>query len=205
MGAKKAWCCVHHHVGCPTTECQYDCNAGFSNWQRGWSEGKKVFCCSTQGKGCPPTSPPTPPPPPPPTTTLPYDCNAGWHGCYHCLLKMWSVSKLAWCCAHMGRGCPTAAPMRWLPNIWDWISCTRGAEYVLAQGCPIFRCVLLEREREREKESGAAMRIITSPFNDFGMWGCIVVSPNTAVLSSGAPPGSPMHVWRDAACSVCRT
>merc|ERR1712187_997596 len=47
---------------------------------------------------------------PGPTTSLPYDCNAGYHGCYHCLIKQWSVSKLAWCCAHMGRGCPTAAP-----------------------------------------------------------------------------------------------
>jgi hypothetical protein len=107
---KKVWCCAHHHVGCPTTPCPYDCAAGFSNWQRGWSEGKKAFCCRTQGKGCPPTAPPTPPPPPAPTTSLPYDCNAGYHGCYHCLIKQWSVSKLAWCCQHMGRGCPTAAP-----------------------------------------------------------------------------------------------
>merc|ERR1712186_312620 len=104
---KKVWCCAHHHVGCPTTPCRYDCNEGFSNWQRGSSEGKKAFCCSTQGKACPPTAPPTPPPA---TTSLPYDCNAGYHGCYHCLIKQWSVSKLAWCCQHMGRGCPTAAP-----------------------------------------------------------------------------------------------
>merc|ERR1712014_468281 len=89
----------------------YDCAAGFSNWQRGWSEGKKAFCCRTQGKGCPPTAPPTPPPPPAPTTSLPYDCNAGYHGCYHCLLKQWSVAKLAWCCQHTGRGCPTPAPL----------------------------------------------------------------------------------------------
>merc|ERR1712187_27248 len=68
---------------------------------------KKAFCCQTQGKGCPPTAPPTTPGP---TTSLPYDCNAGYHGCYHCLIKQWSVSKLAWCCAHMGRGCPTVAP-----------------------------------------------------------------------------------------------
>merc|ERR1719226_328568 len=45
---KKVWCCAHHHVGCPTTPCHYDCNEGFSNWQRGWSEGKKAFCCRTQ-------------------------------------------------------------------------------------------------------------------------------------------------------------
>merc|ERR1712039_305184 len=57
----------------------------------------KAFCCRTQGKGCPPTAPPTTPGP---ATSLPYDCNAGYHGCYHCLLKQWSVSKLAWCCQH---------------------------------------------------------------------------------------------------------
>merc|ERR1712060_366710 len=90
-----------------TTPCPYDCNAGFSNWQKGWSEGKKAFCCRTAGKGCPPTAPPTTPGP---TTSLPYDCNAGYHGCYHCLIKQWSVSKLAWCCQHMGRGCPTTPP-----------------------------------------------------------------------------------------------
>jgi hypothetical protein len=50
---------------------------------------------------------PAPAPAPIVTTSLPYDCNAGYHGCYHCLIKQWSVSKLAWCCQHMGRGCPT--------------------------------------------------------------------------------------------------
>jgi hypothetical protein len=46
------------------------------------------------------------PPAPVVTTTLPFDCNAGWHHCYHCLIKQWSVGKLAWCCAHENRGCP---------------------------------------------------------------------------------------------------
>merc|ERR1711862_642862 len=77
-----------------------------------WSLDKKAWCCKHYGAGCPTTAPPapTPPTPPPPTTSLPYDCNAGYHGCYHCLIKQWSVSKLAWCCQHMGRGCPTTPP-----------------------------------------------------------------------------------------------
>merc|ERR1712056_163971 len=60
---KKVWCCLHHHLGCPptpppapifrppppppvvqpiTTSCPYDCNAGFSNWAKGWPIGKKT-------------------------------------------------------------------------------------------------------------------------------------------------------------------
>merc|ERR1719436_1920183 len=71
---KKTYCCIHHHIGCPTTpapppvpvtpppyvpppvpvsqqimpvttSCPFDCNAGFSNWQKGWSPAKKEFCC----------------------------------------------------------------------------------------------------------------------------------------------------------------
>lgn len=107
---KRTWCCIHHHVGCPTTPCPYDCNAGFSNWERGWSGPKKIFCCAHFSKGCPVTPPA--PLPPAPTTSLPFDCNAGYHGCYHCLIKNWSIGKLAWCCQHMGRGCPTTPPFR---------------------------------------------------------------------------------------------
>merc|ERR1711879_265274 len=94
-----------------TTSCPYDCNAGFSNWQRGWPAGKKAYCCRVFRKGCPPIPPPAPPSPIV-TTSLPYDCNAGYHDCYHCLVKQWSVGKLAWCCQHMQRGCPTTAPPR---------------------------------------------------------------------------------------------
>merc|ERR1719486_1662891 len=120
---KKVWCCANHHIGCPTmppppppppppptTDCPYDCNAGFSNWAKGWPIGKKQYCCRTANKGC--EGPPPAPPGPVGTTSLPYDCNAGYHDCYHCLLKQWSVGKLAWCCAHAGRGCPTTQPPR---------------------------------------------------------------------------------------------
>ncbi|CAK0819455.1 unnamed protein product [Prorocentrum cordatum] len=30
----------------------YDCAAGFSNWQAGWSDGKKSWCCEHAQKGC---------------------------------------------------------------------------------------------------------------------------------------------------------
>ena len=40
--------------------------AGFANWQDGWSVDKKAYCCKTESKGCPGSTPP------------PYDCNAGF-------------------------------------------------------------------------------------------------------------------------------
>merc|ERR1711972_1117692 len=74
-----------------TTKLPYDCNAGFANWQAGWSEPKKVFCCHHIGKGC------APPPPAP----APYDCNAGFANWQ----AGWSEPKKSWCCQHQGKGC----------------------------------------------------------------------------------------------------
>ena len=31
---------------------RYDCDAGFDNWQVGWSNSKIDFCCQMQQKGC---------------------------------------------------------------------------------------------------------------------------------------------------------
>merc|ERR1712151_499363 len=66
-----------------TTSCPYDCNAGYSNWEKGWPAGKKDYCCKTAHRGCSPAARPAPVV----TTSLPYDCNAGYHNCYQCLLK----------------------------------------------------------------------------------------------------------------------
>jgi len=33
-------------------ELSYDCNFGFSNWERAWSAAKKVWCCNHKGRGC---------------------------------------------------------------------------------------------------------------------------------------------------------
>merc|ERR1711862_577145 len=32
---------------------EYDCNAAFANWVKGWSEGKKRWCCTYGYKSCP--------------------------------------------------------------------------------------------------------------------------------------------------------
>mmetsp|Transcript_79237 Transcript_79237/g.169761 ORF Transcript_79237/g.169761 Transcript_79237/m.169761 type:complete len:760 (+) Transcript_79237:66-2345(+) len=34
----------------------YDCEAGYNNWQQGWADGKKSWCCANEDKGCPPSS-----------------------------------------------------------------------------------------------------------------------------------------------------
>ena len=48
--AKKAWCCQSRGRGCPpaaggcgTAAPPFDCDAGFANWQAGWSLDKKAF------------------------------------------------------------------------------------------------------------------------------------------------------------------
>merc|ERR1712062_176262 len=66
----------------------YDCNAGYNNWAKGWSDSKKVWCCEHASRGCTTTSPP-------------YDCQAG----YFNWVKGWSDSKKSWCCQHRARGC----------------------------------------------------------------------------------------------------
>jgi len=118
---KRAWCCAHGGRGCSTTappattSLPYDCDADYISCyhclEKKWSVGKRAWCCAHGGRGCSTTPPPaTPAPTTPATTSLPYDCNADYISCYHCLEKKWSVGKRAWCCAHGGRGCSTTPP-----------------------------------------------------------------------------------------------
>jgi hypothetical protein len=49
--------CSLAHSGCLspgplTTSLPFDCVAGFSNWQHGWSIAKKTWCCTNQNRGC---------------------------------------------------------------------------------------------------------------------------------------------------------
>jgi len=72
----------------------FDCEAGFWNWQKGWSDPKKTWCCNHQDRGCPSTS-----------TGEPYDCQAGLGN----NLVGWSRGKKLWCCTVKNLGCPVAA------------------------------------------------------------------------------------------------
>merc|ERR1712203_1120687 len=42
------WCCAAIGLLCP----KLDCHAGYDNWERGWSAGKKVWCCKRFSRGC---------------------------------------------------------------------------------------------------------------------------------------------------------
>jgi len=113
-----------------TTSMPFDCEAGYWNWQKGWSESKKLWCCNNRNRGCPSTSTGEPYDCqaglsnwqsgwsrgkklwcctvknlgcPVPTTSLPFDCDAGffnWH--------IWAPAKKTWCCAHYNKGCHVA-------------------------------------------------------------------------------------------------
>lgn len=117
------------NVGAASSEL-FDCDAGHWNWEKGWSDMKKGWCCRHQNRGCSTT-----------TTGQPYDCQAGlsnWEAgwapgkkLWCCAVKNlgcqrveattplpfdcdagfsnwqsgWSVSKKQWCCAHKSQGC----------------------------------------------------------------------------------------------------
>ncbi|CAE7437607.1 unnamed protein product [Symbiodinium sp. KB8] len=70
-GGKKAWCCLHQHVGCDggaqtvhvvhhvyhggahySHGAAFDCHAGFSRWHTAWSPAKKDWCCRHVGNSC---------------------------------------------------------------------------------------------------------------------------------------------------------
>jgi hypothetical protein len=98
----------------PTTHCPIDCTAGYNDlgpmqWVKGWSAAKKIYCCKTAQRGCPSQLPPPsgipPSGEPPKPDTFHYDCNAGYHNCYHCLVLQWSPAKLKFCCDTQQRGC----------------------------------------------------------------------------------------------------
>merc|ERR1719411_2390789 len=96
-----------------TSPCPYDCTAGYDEWPmqwvKGWSGAKKLYCCKTAHRGCPDELPPPSGIPndgrPPEPDTFQYDCNAGYHPCYHCLLTQWSSKKLQYCCTNFNKGC----------------------------------------------------------------------------------------------------
>merc|ERR1719428_1927506 len=101
-----------------TSPCPFDCNAGYNEWPmqwvKGWTGAKKIYCCKTAGRGCatelPPPSGLPPSGIPGEADTGPYDCNAGYHPCYHCLMRQWSPKKLSWCCTNMNKGCQSNTP-----------------------------------------------------------------------------------------------
>jgi hypothetical protein len=64
----------------------FDCEAGYSNWEAGWSNGKKVWCCENKHVAC---------------SSEPFDCSAG----YSNWQAGWSLAKKKWCCANKVMAC----------------------------------------------------------------------------------------------------
>ena len=106
----RQWCCTHKKRGCP--DIPFDCASGYMDWEYGWSDEKKAYCCLEKGIAC-------------------YDCSAEldhWEykwsegkrefcclqenkGCYVCeqpnpnWLREWSQEKQDWCCKTAGTAC----------------------------------------------------------------------------------------------------
>merc|ERR1712113_614065 len=77
----------------------YDCNAGYSNWQAGWSADKKTWCCQNKHMGCEEAA------------SEPFDCEAG----YSNWQVGWSADKKTWCCQNKQKGCARCRP--WSPPL----------------------------------------------------------------------------------------
>ena len=110
----RQWCCTNMKRGC--ADIPFDCASGYMDWEYGWSDEKKAYCCLEKGIAC-------------------YDCNAEvehWEykwsqgkrdfcclqedkGCYVCndpnpnWLNEWSQEKQDWCCKTAGTGCEDGA------------------------------------------------------------------------------------------------
>ncbi|CAJ1337675.1 unnamed protein product [Effrenium voratum] len=91
----------------PSPGPSFDCQAGYWNWESGWSTEKKDFCCSMQGRGCEASggygeasggygdgAQPQP--------DADFDCGAA----YGNWQAAWSFDKKRWCCENQQRGCP---------------------------------------------------------------------------------------------------
>merc|ERR1712032_318840 len=80
---KSAYCCPRTGQGCVTTSsAMFDCDAGFANWDQGWSPEKKTWCCQTHRLACDP-----------------WDCAEGD------AVDDWSQAKRDYCCPRNDQGC----------------------------------------------------------------------------------------------------
>mmetsp|Transcript_21482 Transcript_21482/g.40995 ORF Transcript_21482/g.40995 Transcript_21482/m.40995 type:complete len:554 (+) Transcript_21482:101-1762(+) len=69
----------------------YDCVAGYSSWESGWSSGKKTWCCKHRQRGCVGKERPV----------MPFSCVANIQN----WATGWSASKKKWCCSHLPSSC----------------------------------------------------------------------------------------------------
>merc|ERR1719387_1228872 len=76
-----------------TTLKPYDCEAGFSNWRKGWSIPKKHYCCQHKRVACD-------------HKTYHKHGNGGLpYFCDHQPVSEWGLTKALWCCKNQSKGC----------------------------------------------------------------------------------------------------
>jgi len=104
------------------TEIVFDCDADFSQWEKGWSDAKKRFCCKTEKRGCEEEH------------VVPYHCQSEDQ-------DSWPLSKQNYCCVNHKVGClqyDCAAGLQFATTGWSQpkqeFCCKRFKE-----GCP-FDC-----------------------------------------------------------------
>jgi len=74
----------------------FDCESGYTHWERGWSKFKKTWCCENEKRGCESKDK---------RTWQAYDCDAGLPNWKH----GWSENKKDWCCKREQKGCEHVA------------------------------------------------------------------------------------------------
>jgi len=177
--------CPLAHTGCNNdggplaTSAAFDCDAGYLNWEKGWSTAKKSWCCTRMSRACDPfdcdfgyaefqttwsatkrtwcckdagrgcTTSSTT------TTTAPYDCQHGY-------LKStsWPPGKAAWCCKHAERGCPattTTLPYDCISDLDGWKKVWSVDQQAWCcqyngQGCPKVKAKEEEEDKEDDNE-----------------------------------------------------
>lgn len=101
-------------------EPSFDCDAGATEWQAGWSDAKKTWCCASSHKGCEgspgagisfPVIQRLPLVHGLSTTTTTYHYTTTQSQQFNCDAGLdntagWSSSKVAWCCLTYQKGCP---------------------------------------------------------------------------------------------------
>lgn len=98
------WCCAAIGLLCP----KLDCHAGYDNWERGWSAGKKVWCCKRFSRGCSKARGQARSVTHPTSTQYKFDCSTTPGAAIDKVVESWSDEQREWCCWRVNKGCPVA-------------------------------------------------------------------------------------------------
>lgn len=91
------------------TSMAFDCDAGYWNWDKGWSYSKQQWCCLHHNRGCSTSVAPT---------SFPFDCDAGFSN----WRAGWGPAKKSWCCSHYNKGCVASMPYDCNAGYSNWQS-----------------------------------------------------------------------------------